>query len=219
MISPFDLPIELFLEVISYLGPPEILALMRTCQAGYIICTDELYKAGAKRRMGVLRWAVERGQTATMKLAMRNGHDINDFMNHDTSNIDFTVFSPGLFHFIPQSSPWGNFATLWQNVTAPRTPLHAAVSFGDPQAIRYLLNHGAGRWPSREDKPVLPLHSAIARDRLSAAELLIGRGADATRCNHSDGATLICAAYFCSEPMVSLLLDKGAEIDARNERG
>ena len=93
------------------------------------------------------------------------------------------------------------------------TPLMYAVLYSDIEVMKSLLERGADAKAS-DDSGVTALMWAVTD--LDKSKLLVERGAD-VNARSSDGRTplLIASALPGSAPVVTLLLDKGADIKAR----
>jgi ankyrin repeat protein len=65
-----------------------------------------------------------------------------------------------------------------------------------------------------------PLIAAVSQNQVECVKQLIARGADVNLADHAGWSPLIHAAYFGSgNELLGLLIDKGANIDAQNNRG
>jgi ankyrin repeat protein len=94
------------------------------------------------------------------------------------------------------------------------TALHYAAFFGQPEAARLLLEHGADvEAESRNEKLPLarPLHSAVAGSRpLAVATVLLDAGADPSSAQSGGWTPLHSAALHGDIALVQLLLSRGA---------
>ena len=98
-------------------------------------------------------------------------------------------------------------------------PLHDAAERGDLEKISDLLNAGASINQTDGPHGFTPLHKAALEGRVSAAELLIDRGAEVD-VRRSLGATPLHDAAFRGEAsVVKLLIEKGADVNARDVQG
>lgn len=100
------------------------------------------------------------------------------------------------------------------------TALHFACFFGQPEAARLLLQHGAAvdavaANPTR----VMPLHSAASARNLEAAQLLVARGAPLNARQQGGWVPIHAAAQNGDRAMVELLLQHGADPTLANETG
>ncbi|HZC07439.1 MAG TPA: ankyrin repeat domain-containing protein [Ktedonobacterales bacterium] len=99
-------------------------------------------------------------------------------------------------------------------------PLGLAAFFGQPDAARTLLDHGANpNVASQNAMRVTPLHSAVAAQRLDISEDLLRRGADVNASQADDFTPLHEAAQNGQVPMIELLLAHGADLTARKSDG
>jgi len=100
-----------------------------------------------------------------------------------------------------------------------RTPIHHAARSGHLEAIDILIAAGADP-DTRDHRNITPLFQALAHNHPTAAILLIRRGA---RINDVDlpfkETPLIRAASSKSADLVRLLLEKGANLEARDHNG
>ena len=100
------------------------------------------------------------------------------------------------------------------------SPLGLAAFFGQPVAVRMLLDRGADpNIPSENAMRVAPLHSAVAAQRLDIAEALLRHGAQANATQADDFTPLHEAAQNGQMEMIALLLAHGADLTARKRDG
>lgn len=100
------------------------------------------------------------------------------------------------------------------------SPLGLAAFFGQPDAARTLLDHGAGpNVASRNAMRVTPLHSAVAAQRLDISEDLLRHGAEVNVAQADDFTPLHEAAQNGQVEMIKLLLAHGADLAARKSDG
>ncbi len=100
------------------------------------------------------------------------------------------------------------------------TALHFACFFGQPEAARLLLEHGAAvdvvaANPTR----VMALHSAASARNLEAARLLVERGAPVNARQQAGWVPIHAAAQNGDRAMVELLLRHGADASLANDTG
>jgi serine/threonine-protein kinase len=111
-------------------------------------------------------------------------------------------------------------------VSAPAddaTPLLTAISKGDINQVRSLLDGGANVNEAGHDG-VTPLIAAVAHERLDAAQLLIEHGADVDLADLSRNTPLMVAADASPEikdpaPLIRLLLKHGAKRGLKDSQG
>ena len=94
-----------------------------------------------------------------------------------------------------------------------RTALYAAAAADRAAAVELLLAAGADPNPGRD---YLPLHVAIGRDRMEIARMLLAAGEDVNLRDSYGEAPLMSARQ---AKAVSLLVEAGASVDARDARG
>jgi uncharacterized protein len=100
------------------------------------------------------------------------------------------------------------------------TLLHLAAFFGHDAAVDLLLSHDADvASTSQSPMHVTPLHSAVAGDHRSVAQLLVENGADVNVRQRGGWTPLHSAAANGDEDLVRYLLDKGAHADATQDEG
>lgn len=100
-----------------------------------------------------------------------------------------------------------------------RTPLHWAARNSTPQALALLLDHGSDV-DKRDRQGWTPLHWAIREQNHTTVGLLLRRGADPNSVSNVGSTPLHSAAKYFAEPhIIKLLIDHGADIDARNGEG
>lgn len=105
-----------------------------------------------------------------------------------------------------------------------RTPLHQAALQGHSEVVLRLLAHGVNPDPT-DFRGATPLHLASVRGRWGAARELVRRGVASVLLTTGDGDTVLHAAAWSAASAgsaargVKLLLESGAEVDARNRLG
>jgi ankyrin repeat protein len=92
------------------------------------------------------------------------------------------------------------------------TALHLACFMGQAECARILVEAGADA-NARADNPtrVRPLHSATAARQHAIAALLLAHGAEVDARQQAGYTALHAAALHGDEPLVSLLLERGAD--------
>ncbi|KAF4758737.1 hypothetical protein FOZ63_013252, partial [Perkinsus olseni] len=118
------------------------------------------------------------------------------------------------------SNQWGHHVFMGRG-TGRRyglTPLHAAVSGGNAEVIRLLVERRA-----EIDKPdrsgFTPLYVALTRNRLACVKLLLELGASIEFRNQDGATALHVAASLGREEIAQLLIDEGADVNAKNNVG
>lgn len=100
------------------------------------------------------------------------------------------------------------------------TALHFACYFGQGEAARLLLEHGAAvDAVAGNPTKVMPLHSAASARNLEAARLLLEHGAPINARQQGGWAPIHAAAQNGDRSMVELLLQYGADTRIENDEG
>lgn len=100
------------------------------------------------------------------------------------------------------------------------TALHFSCFFGQPEATRLLLEHGAAvDTVTANPMQVMPLHSAASARNLEAARLLLEHGAPVNARQHGGWVPIHAAAQNGDRPMVDLLLQHHADPKLANDEG
>lgn len=100
------------------------------------------------------------------------------------------------------------------------TPLHLTAFFGHLEAAGFLLDRGANpRLISRNRMANAALHAALAGRRSAIAHLLVARGADIRVADGSGWTPLHHAVYNGDLPSTAMILEAGADLLARNQKG
>ena len=110
------------------------------------------------------------------------------------------------------------------------TPLFLAVKASDTSMMRLLLDHGADPTIGNEDKttPLLVAAGighiegqilASEAQAFEAVEMLVELGEDVNTTNELSQTALHGAAYRGANSIVQYLIDQGAKIDAKDEKG
>ena len=105
-----------------------------------------------------------------------------------------------------------------------RTPLHRAAAKGHTEVVLRLLSHGVAVDPT-DSRGATPLHLAAGGGHWAAARALLREGGASAMVETDDGDMALHAAAWSSarggsaDRVVRLLLDCGAEVDARNRFG
>ena len=100
------------------------------------------------------------------------------------------------------------------------TALHFACYFGQPEAVRVLLENGAAVDAVAANlMQVMPLHSAASARNVAAARMLLEHGAPVNARQHGGWAPIHAAAQNGDQAMAELLLQHGADPEAINDDG
>ena len=95
-------------------------------------------------------------------------------------------------------------------------PILIAVQTGDAAMVEVLLRHGADINEPRRDhnRTMTPLQTAVSRNALDVAKLLLEYGADVNLASNSEPPPLHLAAGLGYVAMVATLLEHGADVNA-----
>lgn len=100
------------------------------------------------------------------------------------------------------------------------TALHLAAFFGQPDATRFLLSHGAPvNAYSRNNMRNTPLNAAAAGGRAEVVNILLAHGADVNAKQEGGFTPLHAAAFQGNVTITRALLAKGTDVNARNDSG
>ncbi len=104
------------------------------------------------------------------------------------------------------------------------SPLHLAAFFGYPEAVSYLVDHGAEvNAASANPMRLRPLHSALAHRETAAvlkmAQILLSHGAEVNARQAGGWTPLHQAATHRVADLVRLLLERGADVNAKADNG
>lgn len=110
-------------------------------------------------------------------------------------------------------------ANVNQNGGELHTPLQAAAHYGEMELVELLCNHGADI-KAVGGKYHTALQAAVAAGSSEVAQRLLDSGADPNE-NGGEYGSALHAAVYADEPipLIDLLLQHGAEINAMDERG
>lgn len=99
-------------------------------------------------------------------------------------------------------------------------PLGLACFFNHTEAVKFLLDNGAGvNTPSQNKQMVTPLHSAAAANSTVICRLLIEKGANANSVQQGGFTALHAAAQNGNLDLSKLLIEAGADVTAKTAQG
>ncbi|KAM0463713.1 hypothetical protein ACHAO4_000435 [Trichoderma viride] len=187
-----------------------------------------------------LHYAAERDFTASIKVLVDHGGDINAADNYGFSPFLWAVVADernavtmllGMGADINSSSADGKSALAWAaclgrtwivslllqdgasvsgNGNTQMVPLEEAAIFGDPHVVQSILTWG-GDLNYRDRDGWSAIHWAAEEGHLEIVRLLLDGGADAHAVSSYGTSPLHCAANGGNISIVSLLLQKGAD--------
>jgi ankyrin repeat protein len=165
----------------------------------------------------VLRARDEDGTSPLLYARYRGKHDLVDAIRGATPALD--VFEAAALGDVDRVRELVHADPALANAHAP-DGFHAlglAAFFGQPEVVRFLLEHGADvdRVARNEQIRTTALQAAAASGDFESARLLLGAGADANRAQAGGFTALHAAAANGDEPLAGLLLAHGADRDAR----
>jgi len=116
-----------------------------------------------------------------------------------------------------------------RGLAASPEALRDAARRADPEAVKALLAAGIAPEAGATDATQTPLYAVLAQGchlqgaesdwLVETVELLLAAGADVNRLDDNRNPPLIHAAHYCGPRVAALLVDAGAQVDARNGSG
>ncbi len=159
-----------------------------------------------------LHWAAQSGHKAMVDLLLQHGASVNARADQTGATALLLAASKGFKTIVQVLLDQKADIHIPACLSGPAeangnsTALHYAAAQGLKTVADLLLDHGADVNALNQGQ-VTPLYKAVAGDHLALAELLVRRGADANRGDHSP---LFQAAANGSEEMVRFLLENHA---------
>lgn len=194
----------------------------------FVVEELSLVNAPATQPQLALRYACENGDVELARRVLTaGGVDVNERPEGGRSLLAFAVES--------QSEPLVQLLVEHGAKLADASALYMAVHTDQPKIVRLLMQYthvcpksprGLGKEFSEQQKLNALLHVACSRNAVNTVRMLLQMGAEVndnsmgawSRCGVSRNTPLHAAARG-SEEMISLLLDAGANINARNSAG
>jgi hypothetical protein len=116
-----------------------------------------------------------------------------------------------------------------RGLTASTDALRDAARRADPEAVKALLAAGIAPDAGAVAASETPLYAVLAQGchlqgaetdwLVETVEILLAAGADVNRLDENRNPPLIHAAHYCGPRVAALLVDAGAQVDARNGSG
>lgn len=171
-------------------------------------------KAGAS----ALMWAVS--DPAKVRVLLKHGARVNAAAVTGNTPLIIASHQYGSAETLKELLAHG--ADVRAVTAAGETAVRAAARAGDVEALRILLDHGGdvnqdSRTTYSATAKVTPLMMAAQLGHLDCVQLLIERGAD-VRFTSDSGNALHFAAFTDRKEIARLLVDRGANVNARGKR-
>ncbi|KAK7976721.1 hypothetical protein PG989_015184 [Apiospora arundinis] len=205
MTDLFELPVEIFLHIFSYIDKGrDLTSLSCVNRAFYNFATERIWgpiKDNTQKQHQIFMWACASGSTRSIRRILQGGLPIKftyqagyrktlqhldplDYLRipqYDFNRYQAFVSNTDTFH--PPATPrTGSASSFWM-------PLHVAACYGQIEVVETLLEHGAQIdgpslnycsakiWDFTPDGKYTPLHAAIFSGAEDVANLLIIKGA------------------------------------------
>ena len=169
-----------------------------------------------------LHFASESGNAEIARLLLEQGADVHALDNNHSTPL----------HFISQyGGAWAARVLLEYGAVVDvrdnkdSTPLHVASQCGNAKAARLLLEHGANIYAQNKEGQT-PRHLLLTMwshkvpdDDVDSIRFFLERGADVDTADNNHSTLLHQASFGGNIKVAHLLLEHGANIDARNKEG
>ncbi|GLB10584.1 hypothetical protein AtubIFM57258_006992 [Aspergillus tubingensis] len=204
-------------EISRGLSPPT-LPILAMCSFGFhSILHDWWESAGAlyntlknSEDESLLILAVKTNHLPICQRLVKNGAPID--YEGDNGNALYLAAREGhrdIVEFLVQNKASVNHVNRYHG-----TALTAAVSFGNLDIARLLIEKGAGMGINFfGETGDTPLGTAVVHDRLEAIQFLLDEGADINQPGNGYGSPLAAAVSCSTYEVVQLLLNKGADVN------
>ena len=156
-----------------------------------------------------LHVAAKRSSVQMAKLLLDHGADVE------------ALSSPYYGTTVPYPRPLSDASrtSLPRPFPGDRTPLHHAAAAGDLETFDLLRENGASI-QSRDTDGMMPIHMAAIGGSLRILERILDTGFEVDTRDTREGRTALHGAiYWGKEDCVALLLRRGADVEAQNDRG
>ena len=163
-----------------------------------------------------LHTAVDHGHIEVARVFLARGADANA---HDEEYVSFPLHLAARGNhstIVPILVQHG--ARLEEGNEARRTPLHVASAYGSIDTVRTLIRAGADV-NQRDHNQESPLHRACFFQHLDVIEALIASGVDVNAADITGETPLHVSAAMNRELAAGLLMQHGAQIEARTHEG
>ena len=170
----------------------------------------------------LLHFASKSGNVEVIRLLLEHGADVHALDNNRATPLHFIsqCGNAGAAHVLIEHG-----AVLDTRNNEDSTPLHVASQCGNASVVRLLLEHGADIHV-RNTTDQTPQHLLLAMcsdeppdDDIVAIRFFVDPGADVDAVDHTHTTLLHRASYRGNVKFVHLLLERGANINARNKMG
>ncbi len=177
-----------------------------------IAANPELVKAQDATGATALHHAAGFGDSATMKLLLDRGADVNAANRRKSTPLFWALREEAKVRLLLDRG-----ANVSVKTIDGRTPVYQAAAMGNGAAVlRLLLEKGAD--PNVKTLTGMTPLMAACRANAEAARLLVERNADVNARNAAGATALMAAAQFGRAAIVRLLLEKGADPNVRTKR-
>ncbi|XP_053593276.1 ankyrin-1 [Microplitis demolitor] len=167
--------------------------------------------------------AAEYSKVEILELLISKGGNINDKDQHGLTPLCWAL-KKGKLEIVDYILNHENYDGSLFNHSSKEadTQLHFAVTSGNEELVRYLINKGAQVNAQGIDSKT-PLHIAVEENLEKIVECLLDNGADVnytcSYCGEEECTALHIAADKSNEKILELLLNKGADINAVTANG
>ncbi|OAP55332.1 hypothetical protein AYL99_10305 [Fonsecaea erecta] len=171
-------------------------------------------QAGEDRRTP-LSWAAGRGHSATVKILLEKGANLECKDKHNETPLSWAA-KRGHKEMLRLLLKKGAERDSKDN--SGRTPLSRAAEHGHKEVVQILLENGAER-DFKDNSGGTPLSWAAERGNKEVVQLLLEKGANPDSKDNGGQTPLLWATVRGHKEVVQLLLEKGADRDSKDNSG